>query len=59
MIIRWTSLQQLKQARGATVHRFLNTKGGFAVAQTEQRVASIPLTTYWCNQDNEAEHPQE
>ncbi|TDN50210.1 transposase [Buttiauxella sp. JUb87] len=49
LIIRWTSLQQLKRAWSDTIRNFLNVKGGRAMALTEQRVASIdnalPLTT--------------
>ncbi|WP_338885860.1 IS110 family transposase [Xenorhabdus sp. TH1] len=49
LITRWPSLQQLQRARSDTVRRFMNAKGGPAVAHTEQRVASIanaiPLTT--------------
>lgn len=49
LIIRWPSLQQLKRAKDDTVRRFLNAKGGSAVAHTEQRIATIanaiPLTT--------------
>ncbi|WP_047686317.1 MULTISPECIES: IS110 family transposase [Xenorhabdus] len=41
LITRWPSLQQLQRARSDTIRRFMNAKGGPAVAYTEQRVASI------------------
>lgn len=41
LFIRWLSLQQLKRAQHDTIRKFLNAKGGRAMALTEQRVTSI------------------
>lgn len=49
LIARWPSLQLLKRAKANTIRRFLNSKGGPAVKQTEARIEHIrnalPLAT--------------